>query len=248
MPEMESVWRPEMDYPAQPVFDYSRQEVTGSLENSEFFAKYSAMTSAVDFELMAGYSWDDDPTMHIYKTLDLQSMQLTGITLQPKHHRLMNTGGSFSSTVGPIVLRGEAAYYDGKYFSTTDAAISDGIVVKNYLHCLVGMDFSIVGINLSTQFVQQAILDYNHQLDQEEFDNTITLLGRKDFLRETLTLELFSYIGLNQQDALVRPRIYYDIADGFELQLGANIFLGDEGRFGQYDDNDMVYAKVRFDF
>ena len=43
----------------------------------------------------------------------------------------------------------------------------------------------------------------------------MTFLARGDFLRETLTLELFSYIGLNNKDALIRPRIYYDLSDGF---------------------------------
>ena len=73
-------------------------------------------------------------------------------------------------------------------------------------------------------------------------------MARKDFLRETLHLELFSYIGLNNSDALIRPKITYDLADGFEISVGANIFVGNEGRFGQYYDNDMAYIKVKFSF
>ncbi len=48
--------------------------------------------------------------------------------------------------------------------------------------------------------------------------------------------------------ALIRPRIYYDLSDGFEILFGANIFTGDTGRFGQYNDNDMVYAKIKYSF
>lgn len=43
-------------------------------------------------------------------------------------------------------------------------------------------------------------------------------------------------------------KISYDIADGFEVQLGANVFVGEEGNFGQYNENDMVFMKVRCDF
>ena len=82
----------------------------------------------------------------------------------------------------------------------------------------------------------------------DEFENTITILASKDFLRETLRLELFSYIGLNNSDALIRPKAIYDLADGFEVLLGANVFVGDAGSFGQYDDNDMIYSKIKFSF
>jgi hypothetical protein len=37
--------------------------------------------------------------------------------------------------------------------------------------------------------------------------------------------------------------VTYNFADGFEVMGGANIFLGDKGRFGQYKDNDMLYVK-----
>ena len=63
-----------------------------------------------------------------------------------------------------------------------------------------------------------------------------------------MRIELFSYMGLNNQDALIRPKITYDLADGFEILVGANVFAGGEGRFGQYNDNDMIYSKVKYSF
>lgn len=248
MPEKGSIWRPAMDFPVTPVFDYSQQEVEDALENSEWFAKYSAITPAIDFEIMAGYAWDDDPTMHVHKTIDPQTRQLTGLTVTPRHHRLGIGGGSFSSTLGPFVVRGEGAWYAGKYFNTTDPAIADAVVKKDYLHYLFGVDYTLWDINLSGQFIQQAILEYDEPIEQDEFENTATFLARRDFLRETLILELFTYVGLNNNDALLRPRIYYDLADGFEILLGANLFAGDEGSFGQYSDNNMAYFKVKYSF
>ena len=248
MPDENSIWYPQLDFPVPPVFDYSQKEVAATLENSEVFAKFSAITSAIDFEIMAGYMWDDDPTMHISKTINPQTHQLTGLTVTPRHHRLGLAGGSFSSTLGGFVLRGEGAYYNGKYFNSEDSTLTDGTVKKNYIHYLVGVDYTLWDIRLSSQFIQQAILDYENPIKNDEFENTMTVLASKDFLRETLRLELFSYIGLNNSDALIRPKITYDLADGFELLLGANIFLGSEGRFGQYDDNDMVYTKIKYSF
>ncbi|MDZ7859193.1 MAG: DUF1302 family protein [Candidatus Krumholzibacteriota bacterium] len=248
LPDESSIWSPEIQFPMTPQFDYSQQKVTGSLENSEWFIKYSALTSAIDYELMAGYAWDDDPTMHIEKDIDPETMQLTGLTVIPQHHRLTIAGGSLSSTLGPVVLRGEGAFYSGKYFNSADPEASRGVAEKNYLHYLAGLDYTLMGINISGQFIQESILDYDPMIGRDEFENTVTLLLREDFLRETLTLELFYYIGLNNNDALIRPSIYYDLYDGFELLAGANLFIGEEGRFGQYDENDMVYAKLKYSF
>lgn len=248
MPEDESIWQPAMDFPVTPVFDYAQRDVEGSLENSELFAKYSAITPAIDFEIMAGYAWDDDPALHIQKTIDPQTMQISGLIVTPQHHRLRIGGGSFSSTIGPFVVRGEGAYYTGKYFNTANPAITDAVVKKDYFHYLLGVDYTLWETNLSAQFIQQSILDYADPIEQDEFDNTATFLARRDFLHETLILELFTYVGLNNNDALIRPRIYYDLADGFEILLGLNLFAGDEGPFGQYSDNNMGYFKVKYSF
>lgn len=247
-PDAGSIWYKTPSFPIAPNFDYSQKEITPQLKNSELFAKFSAMTSLIDFEVMAGYAWDDDPTMHIQKTIDPATQQLSGITLLPQHHRLTVGGGSFSTTVGAFVLRGEGAYYSGKYFQTENPTATDGITEEDYLHYLVGLDFNIGDIRISSQFIQQAILDYDDQIANDEFENTATILVSRTFLRETLKMELFSYIGLSNEDALIRPKVTYDFTDGFQFLLGANIFTGNEGRFGQYDNNDMLYFKVKYSF
>lgn len=248
MPEEDSIWMLEPDLPIPPTFDYSEKDVDKKLENSEIFAKFSALTSLADFEVMAGYAWDDDPTMHITKMIDSNTHQLDSLIVTPKHHRLGLVGGSFSTTLAGFVLRGEGAFYSGKYFGSNDPTLADGVAEKNYLHYLLGLNRTLWDIKLSVQFIQQVILDYDESLVDDEFENTMTFLASKDFLRETLRMELFSYIGLNSEDALIRPKITYDLTDGFELVAGANIFVGSEGKFGQYDDNDMSYFKVKYSF
>ena len=83
-------------------------------------------------------------------------------------------------------------------------------------------------------------------------DNTVTILANRTFLQETLTLQLFAYVGLNNTDALIRPTLTYDFADGFEIVTGVNVFIrkdsSDPGMFGYYDENDMAYLKVKYSF
>ncbi len=255
VPSSSSMWYIQPDFPINPTFDWSQSEISPSLENSEVFAKYSALTSKIDFEFMGGYTWDDNPTMHVQKEfgMDTTSMSpspiLTSLNITPEYHRLILGGGSFSTEIKGIVLRGEAAYYNGKYFQTEDMLAVDALVEKDYLHYLVGLDFNIKNVKFSTQFVQEAIIDYDDNMINDEMENTVTFLARYDMFRETLHLELFSYIGLNNEDALIRPKITYDFDDSFSILLGSNIFIGDEsGRFGQYKDNSMVYTKIKYNF
>ena len=253
MPKTGSIWNVQPDFPITPTFDWSNSEVKPSFENSEIFAKYTALTSAIDFEIMGGYTWDDNPTMHVQKEFQMnqetQQPMLTGLNVLPEHHRLFLGGGSFSTEIKGFVLRGEAAYYNGKYFQTEDPLATDALVQKDYLHYLAGLDFNIGSVKLSTQFIQQYILDYDENILNHETENTMTFLTRYDILRETLHLEFFSYIGLTGEDALIRPKITYDFDDSFSILLGSNIFVGEEtGRFGQYQDNSMIYLKLKYSF
>ncbi len=248
-----SIWYVQPEFPAPASFDWSMAEIKPSLNNSEIFGKFSMMTSNIDFEIMGAYTWDDNPSMHVQKQFGIDSITgtpiLTGLNITPQHHRLTVGGGSFSADIKGVVLRGEGAYYGGKYFQTEDPMQEDALIQKDYLHYLVGLDFNFGGLILSTQFIQQLILDYNDFIENEKTVNTMTFLARYDLLRETLHLELFSYIGLTNGDALIRPRITYDFDDSFSIYLGSNIFVGNSnGQFGQYDDNSMIYAKLKYSF
>ncbi len=253
MPKASSIWYAQPDFPIQPIFDWSNSEIKPSLENSEIFAKYTAITSAIDIEIMSGYTWDDTPTMHVQKEFQVnpqtQKPMLTEINISPKHHRLFLGGGSFSTEIKGIILRGEAAYYNGKYFQTEDPTAEDALIKKDYLHYVAGLDFNIGNVKLSTQFIQKYILDYNDLMKENEIENTATFMARYDLLRETLHLELFSYIGLTNKDALIRPKITYDFDNSFSILGGANIFVGDtDGQLGQYQNNSMLYLKIKYSF
>jgi len=246
-PENGSIWYIAPSFSVPVTYDNSKNNITSSLKNSDVFAKFSALTSLIDFEIMVGYAWDDDPTIHIIKTID-SSKQLTAVTLIPEYHRLGIGGGSFSTTLGGFVLRGEGAFYNGKYFQSNNPSLYEGVVKKNYIDYLLGLDFTVWDIKLSSQFNQKIILNYDDNIVNDEYTNLVTFLASRRFLNDTLNLELFTYVGLNDQGLLIRPKVNYSVADGFDITLGSNIFGGDSGMFGQYNDNDIVYFKVKYSF
>ena len=254
-PAPNSIWYIKPEFPAPTTFDWSRNKIKPSFENTEVFMKWSAMTSKVDFDIMGGYTWDDNPTMHVQKNFGMDttntppSPMLTSLTITPEHHRLNVAGGSFSTEIRGLILRGEAAYYNGKYFQTENPMAKDAIIQKDYINYVIGLDFSIGDVKLSGQFIQKYIMDYSNSMVDDEINNMATFLAHYDMLRETLHLELFSYVGLTGEDALIRPKISYDFDDSFNILLGANIFVGDKaGQFGQYQDNTMAYMKIKYNF
>jgi hypothetical protein len=247
-PESGSIWYQPPDFPVTPTWDTSRSQVDNRLADGEVFLKFSLLSSAIDFELMAGSMWDDDPTWHRVVTVSPSTGQISALTIQPEHHRLQMSGGAFSTTVGGIVLRGEAAYYQGKYFYSENMARSEGVLKKDYTHSLLGTDFSLLDLKLGLQLIQKTILDYEDGLIEDENDTTVTALARMDLLRETLSLELFAYYGVNHQDSMIRPKIAYALADGFDIQLGANVFNGTTGTFGRYDANDTFFTRIKYSF
>jgi len=261
-PPQNSMWAPKMNFKPPfpnnpPVYiDRSHEKVKSSLENSELFLKYSALTSAIDFEIMGAYMWDDDPALG--KEVEFNVVNgnpvPSKITVYPEYHRLSLAGGSFSTTLGPFVLRGEGAYYFGKYMQTNNPLQNNGLVQKDYLNYLVGLDFTLWDVNFSGQFIQKKIMDYKEgelletPSFKNEYNNMATFLAHYSCLNETLTLEYFMYYDFNYDDALLRPRILYDYSDSINLQFGANIFIGDQGLFGQYNKNDMIFGKIIYSF
>ena len=248
IPSQDSIWGVKMDIPKNAVIDRSKMEIKPSLENSEFFLKYSMLSSAIDFEVMGGYMWDDEPTLHATREVTPAGPKLT---ITPEYHRLGLVGGGFSKDIdGLFVLRGEVAFYYDKYFLLDKFVDNKNTVQKNYLHYLVGLDATpFWDIKMSAQFVQRAILDYNNDIKDKEFDNTMTFLMKKNFLRETLDLELFTYYSISNGDALIKPKVSYKYSDELELSTGAYIFVGDkDGVFGQYEDNNMIYVKSKLTF
>jgi hypothetical protein len=125
---------------------------------------------------------------------------------------------------------------------------TDGYAEKDAVQYLVGTDFSVAGYNFGIQYIQDIILDHDDDLTEEATKNTATFVVAKTFLSETLTVEIFSYLGIDDGDALVKPKITWDASDALELFAGAYIFLGDEGDFGQYDARDGAYVGAKLSF
>ncbi|MCX7023799.1 MAG: hypothetical protein NT080_04175 [Spirochaetes bacterium] len=245
-PGATSLWAPAMPFPITPTF-VNADIPEFALASGEYFAKYAFMGKAFDLSLTGGWFWNDTPSYAVLaKTLGAGG--LASLTVEPEYYRTVSAGYALSGSVGPFVLRSEGAWYGDRRFQGNPMVYADGYAEKNAIQYLVGTDFSVAGINFGMQFIQDFILDHEEDLVEDRIQNTATFVVVKTFLRETLTVELFSYVGFDAPDALIKPKLTWDVSDALEIFAGAYIFLGDSGDFGQYDGNDGGYIGAKMSF
>lgn len=198
--------------------------------------------------LMGGWLWNDTPAFTVVSKTITPPTGLTALTVQGQYYQTYVAGYAASATAGPLILRSEGAYYGVKRYQADFMTFSSGYAEKPEIQYLVGADYSIAGITMGLQFIQSIILDYDSALLDDQFKNTVTLVVSRTFFQDTVKTEVFSYMGLNAPDALIKPKITWTAADGLELFTGAYIFLGDSGDFGQYHDNNGLYVGAKLSF
>jgi hypothetical protein len=221
------------------TLDYSQRKIKNDLENSEIFLRYSSLGQNVDFEVVAAYSWEDIPTL--YKSP--QEMKI-----KPQHNRLTTVGGSLSTMKGPFVLRGEGAYISGEYFNLKNplSQLRDspvGLIEKDKIKWLAGVDYNYKGYLISTQFMQEAIINYEQDIRQDEYRNQMTFLVKKDFLRTKLNTEINFHYNLNDEILMAKPSLSYDYADSIKFKTGANLNID-----GEVAKDNVVYIQTEYLF
>lgn len=246
-PDSASIWAPSIPFPIKPTVKPAETPAF-TLENSEYFAKYSYLGESFDVSLMGGWLWNDTPAFTVVSKTITPPTGLTALTVQGQYYQTYVAGYAASATAGPLILRSEGAYYGVKRYQADLMTFSSGYAEKPVIQYLVGADYSIAGITMGLQFIQSIILDYDSALLDDQFKNTVTLVVSRTFFQDTVKTEVFSYMGLNAPDALIKPKITWTAADGLELFTGAYIFLGDSGDFGQYHDNNGLYVGAKLSF
>jgi len=223
--------------------DNTNIEIETKLENSELLMRYSSLGYDYDYELIAGYIWDDQVTFH--NKISIPPDNHPFMTIIPEHHRLMVVGGSFSTIQGSFVLRGEGTYTIGKHYNINSKDImeyKDGVVEKELFKWLAGIDYNYQGYQFSYQLLQEAILDYEDSIEQDQFTYQMTFMVKKPFFRETMDTELSFYYDTVQEQLMVKPKIVYDYSDQINFSLGANYQLE-----GQRKD-DVLYFSTEYLF
>lgn len=175
-------------------------------------------------------------------------LPLTSVAFTTYRHHV--AGGDFSTTIGSFGVRGEVAlrwpidHQDAAYKPMPD------------LQYVVGLDHEFFHqVNVILQYSGRAVVDWvedptargtpitsdplreiARQLlaarnriiagQQERVQHSLTLRVEWKLLQETLSLEALGLVNISTEEALIRPRVTYDIADALSVCAGAEIYLG----------------------
>lgn len=246
-PAAGSLWAPALPFPVTPTFE-SVVSPGFSLDNGEYFARYSFLGESFDLALMGGWFWNDTPGYTVTDKTFVPGVGITALTVRPEYYRTAAAGYAASGAMGPVILKSEGAFYGLRRYQGNPMIYPDGYAEKYSLQYMAGADASAAGFTFGIQFIQDLILDHDPDLVDPELKTTMTFVATRTFLRDTLTAEVFTYMGLDPLNALVKPKVTWDATDALEFFLGAYLFLGDEGDFGRYDSNDGVYLGAKFSF
>ncbi len=171
-----------------------------------------------------------------------------------------------TSIRGPI-WKGIANTEFGFYDSYDDRNGGNPFVENSQLRWLAGYELNMepffgrtIGkeLTLAAQYYAEFMLDYSDYKNQlpsgtdpkNKYRQVVTLRATKMLLDQDLELSLFGYFSPTDLDTFIRPHISYKITDYWNLDVGANVFVGKKSDtfFGQFSKNSSVYIGLRFSF
>jgi hypothetical protein len=269
-------WKLQLFYDFRDLFadfvDYDAERLPDpSFANSAGALKFSGVLGPVDFELIAFDGWDPLPTYDITVDPDPAVIISGGkpLKLRQEYQRFNAYGGSLTGALGPITYRAEGAYYTDRYFMNDidEAWLDPGNILATYQILITRGDepwrtqkssFSVTGgfdyrysswFYGNLQYFHIQILDYEDILLDEEIENGLTAKFQFLFLEDMLQFNLSGAYNVSQQDWTVNPNVSYLLTDSLKIEGGWQGYGGEhETNFGEFDENDYVYTKVRFTF
>lgn len=247
LPANDSIWYAAKELPVEPTMEEASMPEP-SLENAEYFARYSWAGSIADIQVLGGWFWNDTPIPSVVGREITPGVGLTGITIRPEYYRTALAGFAASAPVGPLLLKTEAAANMNQRLSADIGKEPEGWKEKNTIVYMAGAEGSLLGATVSVQAMQDIVLDYEESLSREQLLTTATLAVSRLFLNDTVKSEVFWYAGLNERDSMIKPQLTWMPGNGFQAAAGGWFFLGDEGQFGQYSDNNGVFISASYYF
>lgn len=178
----------------------------------------------------------------------------TGLANYPKMRSL---GASIRRPVWKGIANFEAGYYD----SYEQGSGTNPFIPNSEARFLLGYEQEVVkNFSIGVQYYVEWMQDYNGYVSgQEEIGQMVTRDEVRHVLTNRLTLmthqqnvtwSLFTFFSPSDVDAYFRPSVTYKATDEWLLELGGNFFVGREEYtfFGQFVNNNNVYAAIRYSF
>ena len=224
-----------------------------SLARSEGGARLSMLIDGWDGSLIS-YDESDKTPVFFQRRVAQVPPRPDVIVLEPRHPRVHIVGATLAKGLEPIVLRSEVAMTIGKRYETTDPRDRDGVVRRDTLDYLIGVDYTFFStVDAALQLSQKILAGPATNLTRGGVEDQVTTsaairLGT-GFFDNTLNPSLLFVVNANRADYRLSPRIEYLVTGAVTLAVAAEIFEGPRRTlYGQFDRNDRVSVTTTWRF
>ncbi len=217
----------------------SEQTPVTSLDNQEYALAVNGVFSGWDLSFYLA---------NVYNDRAHQEQIPTGIVL--RHDRINMAGVALNIASGNWLFKGEAAYFD-------DLRYLVDVEPKNRLDVLLGAEYTGLSETvISLEVVNRHIFSFDKRLKQapsftQENEIQTVLRVSKDYLHDTLRLTMMlSTFGVTTDGgSFQRFTTQYDWSDNLSLTAGIIFYQqGDKALFRRIEDNDRLFAELRYTF
>lgn len=212
-----------------------------ALENVQFGLRTSVALNAWDVNLSYFHGFRSLPTMQA-------TLVPTGtpgqFALQPllSYDRIDVIGVDFAGVIGPVVLRGEAAYT-----ITADADGTDPAIGNHSAQAVLGGEYAFSG---GPRVVLQGIFDYTApDAGVDEADLDLKFMTALSYQPDSRTQLQMAWLQSLDGSGAISPQVSYSIADGVTAEASAYVFYGGDGtEFGDWGENSQLRVGVGYAF
>jgi len=215
-----------------------------SLERSEGGARLSVLREGWDVALIYYDQADKSPVFFQRRVPQPPAPDV--IVLEPRHPRLHVTGATLGKSLDDVVVRSEVAVTVGKRYETIDPLDHDGVVRRDTIDYLIGVDYTFLGaLDTSLQVSQKILTGSATNLTRPGVagvaTTSVALRVTTGFLDNTLNPTVLAVVGADRGDLRVSPRLDWLATGSLTVSIGADIFEGPRRTlYGQFDRNDRV--------
>jgi len=167
-----------------------------------------------------------------------------------EHEKVNMFGTAINVLTGSWLFKTELAYFDGleytttgnKNFSRTDVLL--GVEYKGIADTLISFDT----VNRHFGNYDDKLLSELNPLNKHSYQHAFRVSS--DFMHATLTANyLISLYGKKfDEGGFQRAWIKYELGEGINTNIGIVDYIGGSIAFDAYEDNDMIFADISYNF
>ena len=110
---------------------------------------------------------------------------------------------------------------------------------------VLGLDYSGLSDTLISGQIFVSAIEGGEGIVRDAREENLSLLIRRNFLNDTVTLETLAIHNMDDSDGVVQLDVSYQLTSNTTLSAGIDVFYGTaDGLFGQFDEQDRLSLRL----